>query len=369
MDAYGSASAMINLWRRSPPLPRLLIPEGVSMEHRVVRRPVRWLRQAVTLGCAVLIGSTMALVAADPAAAAIGAVRGVASGRCLDVPSSSTANGTQVDIWGCNSGTNQEWNYTSSKQLQVYGNKCLDAYNSGATAGTKVVIWDCNGQSNQQWNVTNGGTITNVASGLCLDAVSAGTVNGTLVDLWTCNGGTNQKWNVTVGSAGCPGSGGITYTMNPASPTNADESDAYARITAAMNLAVAEYNCYLSVSKALTVNYIAGDGTADGNYNGTIRFFKGRDYMVQATAQHEIAHTLGVGTTSNWSSFSKNGVWTGSNGINQLRTLTGNASAVLSSDTQHFWPYGLNQASEATSADDYIFNVKMVAALRKDMGL
>jgi hypothetical protein len=52
-----------------------------------------------------------------------------------------------------------------------------------------------------------------------------------------------------------------------------------------------------------------------------------------------------------------------------LRTLTGNSSAVLNADTQHFWPYGLNQASEATSADDYVFNTKIVAAIRKDMGL
>jgi hypothetical protein len=34
-----------------------------------------------------------------------------------------------------------------------------------------------------------------------------------------------------------------------------------------------------------------------------------------------------------------------------------------------FWPHGLNRASEATSADEYIRNVRMVAALRQDMGL
>jgi hypothetical protein len=32
-------------------------------------------------------------------------------------------------------------------------------------------------------------------------------------------------------------------------------------------------------------------------------------------------------------------------------------------------PYGPNQASEATSADDYVFNTQIVAALRADMGL
>jgi hypothetical protein len=90
--------------------------------------------------------------------------------------------------------------------------------------------------------------------------------------------------------------------------------------------------------------------------------------MVQATAMHEIAHTLGVGTHGGWASRVSGGRWTGTNAINQLRALDG-SSAVLFADGAHFWPHGLNQASEATSADEYTRNVKMVAALRQDMGI
>ena len=114
----------------------------------------------------MLAGSTITVAAAVPAAAPIGSVRGTASGRCLDVPSASTTNGVQVQLWDCGAGANQEWNYTSDKRLTVYGSKCLDAYGNGTTAGTEVVIWDCNGQTNQQWNVHSDGTITGVASGL-----------------------------------------------------------------------------------------------------------------------------------------------------------------------------------------------------------
>lgn len=327
----------------------------------------RAIRQVVMLACAALLaGPALAVVPAGPAAAAYGAVRGAASGRCVDVPSASTTNGAQVKLYDCNGGANQEWNYTAGRQLRVYGSKCLGA---GTTAGTAVVIGDCTGQAAQQWNVTGSGTITSVASGLCLDAVGAGTANGTAIDLWTCNGGSNQRWNSTVGSAGCPASGGITYTLARASSPTADQTDAYNRIVAAMNLAVAEYNCYVGTTKALSVTYDTSVATADGNYNGSIRFGAGRGYMNQATAQHEIAHTLGVGTYSRWPSLVANGRWTGSAAIAQLRSLTGNASAVLSADSQHFWPYGLNQAGEATSADDYVFNTKMVVALRADMGL
>ncbi len=55
------------------------------------------------------------------------AIKGVASGRCLDVPNASTTDGTAVQLYDCNGRTNQQWELTSSGELRVYGNKCLDA--------------------------------------------------------------------------------------------------------------------------------------------------------------------------------------------------------------------------------------------------
>jgi poly(3-hydroxybutyrate) depolymerase len=123
-------------------------------------------------------------------------VVGSQSGRCLDVANSSTANGTQAQLYDCAGGSNQRWSYTSGRQLQVYGNKCLDASGQGTGNGTAVIIWDCNGQLNQQWTVNANGTVTGVQSGLCLDAYGAGTANGTKVILWSCNGGANQQWSM-----------------------------------------------------------------------------------------------------------------------------------------------------------------------------
>ena len=118
------------------------------------------------------------------------------SGRCVDVPNSSTTNGTQVQLWDCTGQANQSWTLTSGRQLQVFGGKCLDANGQGRTNGTQVIIWDCNGQANQQWNVNINGTITGVQSGLCLDATGASTANGTKIILWACNGGANQQWSL-----------------------------------------------------------------------------------------------------------------------------------------------------------------------------
>ena len=124
-----------------------------------------------------------------------GEVHAVGAGKCLDVPNNIQAEGTQVDIWDCNGGANQEWTSTSSGQLTVYsGGDCLDAYGDGTAQGTRVDIWPCNGGANQQWSVNSNGTITGVQSGLCLDVTGASTTHGALGELWACNGGGNQQW-------------------------------------------------------------------------------------------------------------------------------------------------------------------------------
>ncbi|WP_120322063.1 glycoside hydrolase family 27 protein [Catellatospora citrea] len=113
------------------------------------------------------------------------------SGRCLDVPQSNTANGTQPVIWDCNGGANQQW-AVNGAALQALG-KCLDAP-LNATAGAKAQLWDCNGGTNQQWNLNSDGTVSNRQTGLCVDVNGNATANGTLVILWTCTGAANQRW-------------------------------------------------------------------------------------------------------------------------------------------------------------------------------
>jgi alpha-galactosidase len=114
-----------------------------------------------------------------------------ASGRCLDVPGSATANGTQPIIWDCNGAANQRWTSTGGT-LRALG-KCLDAA-PGATAGAKAQLWDCNGGANQQWSLNADGTVRNAQSGLCLDVDRNLTANGTVTLLWTCTGAANQRW-------------------------------------------------------------------------------------------------------------------------------------------------------------------------------
>ncbi|WP_182878249.1 RICIN domain-containing protein, partial [Microbispora sp. H10670] len=121
-------------------------------------------------------------------------LRGVASGRCLDVNGASQSNGATVLIWDCNGQNNQKWTSTSATELRVYGNKCLDVNGAGTADGTAVIIWDCNGQNNQKWRLNSDGTITAVGANKCLDVAGSGTANGTKVQIWSCTGANNQKW-------------------------------------------------------------------------------------------------------------------------------------------------------------------------------
>ncbi|MEU6789113.1 ricin-type beta-trefoil lectin domain protein [Nonomuraea angiospora] len=121
-----------------------------------------------------------------------GAIRGVGSGRCLDV---SQANGAQAQIWDCNGQPGQQWTATEDGELRVYGGKCLDVYNRGTADGTNVIIWDCNGQDNQKWRFNSDGTITAVGANKCLDVPNNATANGTKLTIWSCNGGANQRWS------------------------------------------------------------------------------------------------------------------------------------------------------------------------------
>ncbi|GAA1971798.1 non-reducing end alpha-L-arabinofuranosidase family hydrolase [Catenulispora subtropica] len=177
------------------------------MNSGSISRRSRSLIAALT-ALALAVVAFAVTVGAGPARADVtGALRGVASGRCLDVPNASQTDGTYLQIYDCSGGANQQWTLTAGGQLTVYGSKCLDVPHQATTAGTRVEIWTCNGGANQQWRVNSDGTVVGVQSGLCLDVTGAATANATAVEIWTCNGGGNQKWT------------GLSPTPPPTSPT------------------------------------------------------------------------------------------------------------------------------------------------------
>jgi beta-glucosidase len=72
-------------------------------------------------------------------------------GMCLDVAGAGTANGTLVDLYTCNGTGAQQWQPQSNGELvNPESGKCLDDTGFGGS-GTQVQIWSCADGSNQQW--------------------------------------------------------------------------------------------------------------------------------------------------------------------------------------------------------------------------
>ncbi|KAH8688525.1 hypothetical protein BGZ61DRAFT_354058 [Ilyonectria robusta] len=136
----------------------------------------------------------------------------------------------------------------------------------------------------------------------------------------------------------------ITWSLQRVSNPTSDQSDAYTRITSAMNLAVGRYNRLASrASKTITVQYVPGVATADGSFSGNIRFGSNRSYMNERTSLHEIAHTLGIGQTQAFTDRCNANNWPSATAL--LRTWDG-SSAVINCGGGHIWPYGLNYDTE-----------------------
>ncbi|MFF5636990.1 ricin-type beta-trefoil lectin domain protein [Streptomyces sp. NPDC012825] len=121
-----------------------------------------------------------------------GEVRGLGN-KCLDVDDSQTADGTKIQVWGCNSTGAQQWTVAGDGILKALG-KCLDVSGGGSADGTKVQLWTCNGSGAQTWQAQADGSLRNPQSAKCLDVADGATANGTKVQLWTCNGTSAQKW-------------------------------------------------------------------------------------------------------------------------------------------------------------------------------
>jgi len=158
----------------------------------------------------------------------------------------------------------------------------------------------------------------------------------------------------------------VTYTLHKSANPTADELDAYERITAVMDSAVYIYNKYTNLSKYINVYYAPGVPTAEASSNGDLRFGENRSYMFVGTAMHEMAHTMGMGTTDAYRSMFKDGVFQGEKAQALLREIDG-PDAVLKGDSQHFWPYGLNYASEVHSEQDLINHARIVEAMYQDI--
>ncbi|WP_329174672.1 ricin-type beta-trefoil lectin domain protein [Streptomyces sp. NBC_01477] len=141
-----------------------------------------------------------------PAAGATGQITSGITGKCADIAASGTADGTAVQLYGCNHTTAQSWSVYTDGSLRALG-KCLDATGGGTADGTTVQLYTCNNTGAQIWQAYKGRYL-NLASGKCLDVTGGSAADGTRLELWGCNTTAAQQWStpgvgpVTTGFAG-----------------------------------------------------------------------------------------------------------------------------------------------------------------------
>ncbi|MFE0257919.1 family 20 glycosylhydrolase [Streptomyces sp. NPDC059010] len=123
-----------------------------------------------------------------------GQIKGVGSGRCLDIPASQTSTGTQLTIWDCHGDANQTWTPAADGTVRALG-VCMTA--AATTAGTPVTISPCTPSGTQLWAYeTDTRRLRNTASGKCLDVSAEATANNSKLILYTCHTGANQQWTL-----------------------------------------------------------------------------------------------------------------------------------------------------------------------------
>lgn len=126
----------------------------------------------------------------------------------------------------------------------------------------------------------------------------------------------------------------------------------YDGITQAMDSAIYYYRNYSNLGDWIGVEYNSGVPTADCNSEGWLRFGANPRYHWVGTAQHEIAHALGVGTCWNWKTliqYDGNRTWKGEVANLTLKVMMKDMKQIIKGDNQHFWPGGINQREEVAN--------------------
>src|SRR5262249_21282957 len=103
-------------------------------------------------------------------------------GACLDVPGSSTTDGTGLQEWKCNGTGAQSFRVDDigggwSRIVNTNSNKCVDVAWNGTADGTKIQIVGCNGSGAQAWRFVDAGNgfvrIVGQTSNKCIDVSGA----------------------------------------------------------------------------------------------------------------------------------------------------------------------------------------------------
>ncbi|MEU3565468.1 RICIN domain-containing protein [Kitasatospora sp. NPDC006786] len=125
------------------------------------------------------------------------------NGKCLEITSSSTANGARAQQWDCKGQAGSKWQWRSAGNgywnlVNAHSGKCLEIQSSSTSNGAEAQQWSCNGQDGAKWwtvqERTNRWTIRN-HSGKVLEITSSSDTNGANAQQWEYKGQSGALWS------------------------------------------------------------------------------------------------------------------------------------------------------------------------------
>ncbi|WP_328440724.1 RICIN domain-containing protein [Streptomyces sp. NBC_00444] len=110
-------------------------------------------------------------------------------GKCVQLV------GSALQLYGCDGGSDQQWQFAADGTLRKNG-RCLSLAGRSSSDGTRVVMASCDSTTVTQWRYSAAYDIVNVAADKCLDVANAATTDGAPLQIAWCSGNAAQKWTV-----------------------------------------------------------------------------------------------------------------------------------------------------------------------------
>lgn len=277
-----------------------------------------------------------------------------------------------ITQWGANNfvDRSQRWELKKVENghriINTLTGKDLSINSADNNIGSLIIETEYTGSDDQHWSIINVEEdyykIVNLASGRVVDVKDGLCTESTLIQQVNYSDRDSRHWKLNTPGVDGSANGQLSWKwVSTDVPT-----DAMARITAAMNTAVARYNKGNKwPARELTVRYDPAVPTANANLNGRINFGADPGNQDEQTALHEIAHTYGVGLSAGWRALQDgNGKLTGEYSTNLYKIYEGD-DQLISYGGSHFWLYNLNFQREY-SEENARRHVEMIAALGVD---
>ena len=154
---------------------------------------------------------------------------------CLDIPSSNTAIGVDLQVFNCQPTPNQSWDFRPDNTLQAtvsgqtrcadasltvlesracegdasqqfsfksvelrgIGDMCVDIPSANYASGQTVQLFECLGTPNQDWTITAAGSIKSSVSSFCLEVPGGTAALNKLLRLASCTFAASQQFTLT----------------------------------------------------------------------------------------------------------------------------------------------------------------------------